>query len=115
MSSSKRKIVAIITAATGDRVIITEAELEHALNDHFSYLPRVLFLELVEQVLKDPSDVFVDNSKAPRQYNLFYRLENGKYLVAVVKKTDDGSFLSSMYPTGDTIRNKHKKMKRVKV
>jgi hypothetical protein len=115
VSGVKRKIVAIITAATGDRVVITEAEMEHALNDHFSYLPRILFLELVEQVLKDPSDVFVDNSKAPRQYNLFYRLDNGKYLVAVVKKTDEGSFLASMYPTGSSIRNKHKKMKRVKL
>lgn len=115
MSKSTKKIVAVITAATGDRVVITEAEMEHALQDHFSYLPRILFLELVEQVLKDPSDVFVDDSKAPRLYNLFYRLENGKYLVAVIKKTSDGSFLASMYPTGSQIRNKHKRMKRVKL
>ena len=115
MSSAKRKIIAVITAVTGDRVVITESELDHALNDHFSFLPRTIFLELVEQVLKDPSDVFVDDSKAPRMYNLFYRLENGKYLVAVVKKTDQGSFLASMYPTGSSIRNKHKKMKRVKL
>ena len=54
-----RKIISIITAITGDRVIIGADELDHALK-HF-ILPEDIFLELLERVLKDPNEVFVDD------------------------------------------------------
>jgi hypothetical protein len=109
----KRKIVTVITAVSGDRVIVCKDELDHALR-HFT-LPEDIFLELLERVLKDPSEVYVDNLSAPHVYHLFYRLESGRYLLAVVKLLDDGNYLASMYPTGKNIRALHKKMKRLKV
>jgi hypothetical protein len=51
----------------------------------------------------------------PNQYHLFYRLDNGKYLVVVVKKTLTGNYFSTMYSTGDTIRNSHKGLKEIKI
>jgi len=109
----KRKIVAIITARTGERIVICKDELEHALR-HF-LLPEDIFLELLERVLKDPTEVFVDDLKKPQVYHLFYKLESGRYLLAIVKLTQSGSYLASMYPTGKRIRNLHKKMKRLKL
>jgi hypothetical protein len=109
----KRKIVAIITSVQGDRVIVCKDELDHALR-HFT-LPQDIFLELLERVLKDPSDVFVDDLTSPNVYHLFYRLESGRYLMAVVKLLDEGNYLASMYPTGKKIRGLHKKMKRLKI
>lgn len=41
-----RKVAAIITAITGDRVIIGEEELNHAIKEHFSMLPKYIVLEL---------------------------------------------------------------------
>jgi len=108
-----KKIVTIITAITGDRVVVGEDELHHALK-HF-ILPTDIFLEFLERILKDPSDVFADREKAPREYYMFYRLEDKHYVVAVVKKTTDGAFFASMYPTGEQIRPKHKKLKRIKI
>ncbi len=109
----KRKIAKVITAITGDRVIVGELEIQHA-QEHF-LLPDQIFLELLELVLKDPDEILVDDLKAPRLYQLFYRLENGRYLCAVVKVASTGFFFSSMYPTGKTIRNAHKKLKRLKI
>ena len=43
-----RKIAAIITAITGDRVIVGEEELYHAIEAHFSMLPVDILLELKE-------------------------------------------------------------------
>jgi len=48
-------------------------------------------------------------------YHLFYRLETGRFLVVVVKRKEEGSYFSSIYTTGNTIRNKHKKLKKVKL
>ena len=109
----KRKIVGVITAVNGERVVVCEDELDHALR-HFT-LPQDIFLELLERVLKDPSEVFVDDLTSPNVYHLFYKLESGRYLLAIVKLLDDGNYLSSMYPTGKKIRGLHKKMKRLKV
>jgi len=109
---AKRKIAKIITAVTGDRIVVGEAELRHA-QDHF-ILPVVILLELLEMVFKDPTDIFVDDLKAPKLYHLFYRLENKRFLCAVVKITSSGSFFTTIYPTGTSIRNPHKKMKRLK-
>ena len=109
----KRKIVTIITAVNGQRVIVCENELAHALR-HFT-LPQDIFLELLERVLKDPSEVFVDSLREPQVYHLFYRLESGRFLVAVVKLLDEGNYLTSMYPTGRKIRGVHKSMKRLKL
>ena len=74
-----RKIVTIITAITGDRVIVGEAELKHAMEDHFSMLPTDMLLELIERILKDPTKI-LEQIKL-HQYHLFYRLDNQKYLV----------------------------------
>ncbi len=93
-------------------LVVGEDELIHAMR-HFS-LPEDIFLELLERILKDPSDIFVDDAKAPREVHLFYRLESGRYLLAVVKIADDGAFFASAYPVGTSIRNTHKRMRRLR-
>lgn len=104
-----RKVTAVITAITGDRIIIGEAELNHAMEEHFSMIPKDILLELIERILKDPTKIF--EQKKLHQYHLFYRLDNGKYLVVIVKKADMGNYFSSMYSTGKLIRNSHKDLK----
>ncbi len=109
----ERKIITEIAAATGDRIIINEDELLHALNEHFAILPQEILLELIEIILKDPTSVYEDTKK--HLYHLFYRLENKRYLVAIVKKSATGNYFCTAYPTGKSIRNKHKKLKKVKI
>ncbi|MBS3904381.1 MAG: hypothetical protein KGZ39_03555 [Simkania sp.] len=53
-----RKITTVITAITGERVIIGEEELKHAMEEHFSMLPMDILLELIERILKDPTKIF---------------------------------------------------------
>ena len=108
-----KKILTVITAATGDRIIISEAELLHALNEHFSILPKDILLELIERILKEPTSVYEDIQK--HIYHLFYRLENQRYLVVIVKKSVSGNYFCTAYPTGKAIRNKHGKLKKVKL
>ena len=55
----------------------------------------------------------VDDVRTPREYRLFYRLEDGRYLLAVVKITLVGAFFASMYPTGRSIRPSHRRFRRV--
>ncbi len=107
-----RKVATIITAVTGDRIVIGEAELEHAMEEHFQMLPKDILLELIERVLKDPTKIF--EQKKLSQYYLFYRLDNRSYLVVVVKKTITGNYFSSMYSTGSSIRNSHKQLREIK-
>ena len=107
-----RRVVTIITAITGDRVVIGEAELEHAIKEHFSMLPSDILLELIERILKDPTKIFEQTKLS--QYHLFYRLDNGGYLVVIVKKTPTGTYFSSMYSTGSSIRNSHKDLREIK-
>jgi len=109
----KRTIVAIITDVLGDRVIIGDNELSHAIEGHFEFFPKDMLLELLERILKDPTIVYEEKTK--NLYHLFYRLENKKFIVVVVKRSESGSFLSTIYPTGKDIRNKHKKFKKVKL
>ena len=59
-----RRVVTVITAITGDRVIIGEAELNHAKEEHFSILPTDILLELIERILKDPTKIF-EQKKTP--------------------------------------------------
>lgn len=106
-----RRVVTVITAITKDRIVIGELEFLHA-KKHFPMLPDDMLLELIERVLKDPTKIFEEQK--PHQYFLFYRLDSGQYLVVVVKKIESGSYFSTMYSTGDTIRSKHKKLKEVK-
>lgn len=108
-----RKIVAVITDVLGDRVVVGGDELKHAIKEHFENLPEDILLELLERVLKDPTTIYEET--ATNFYHLFYRLENGKYLVAVIKKSKTGVFFSTIYPTGKSIRNKHKNLKKVKL
>lgn len=107
-----RKVAAVITAITGDRVVIGEAELNHAVEQHFPMLPTDILLELIERILKDPTKIF--KQKKLHQYLLFYRLDNRKHLVVIVKQTVTGNYFSSMYSTGNSIRNSHKGLKEVK-
>ena len=53
-----RRIVSVITAITGDRIVIGEAEFTHAQEEHFSMLPTDILLELIERILKDPTKIF---------------------------------------------------------
>ena len=106
-----RKVATIITAITGDRVVIGEAELSHAIEEHFPMLPEDILLELIERILKDPTKIFEE--KKLHQYHLFYRLDNRRYLVVIVKRTHTGNYFSSMYSTGNSIRNSHKNLKEV--
>jgi len=108
-----RRIKCIITAITGDRIVIGNAELQHAIDEHFQLLPEDMLLELIERILKDPTDIYLE--KAKQIYHLFYKLDNNRYLVVVVKKSETGNYFSTIYPTGKTIRNKHKKLKKVKI
>jgi ssDNA-specific exonuclease RecJ len=107
-----RKIVAVITAITGDRVVIGEAEFNHAIKDHFQVLPSDMLLELIERVLKNPTKIFEE--KKLHQYYLFYRIDHRRYLVAVIKRSESGNYFSTIYSTGTKIRNKHKKLKEIK-
>lgn len=50
--SDKRKILSVIHAITGIRVLIGEIEIQHALK-HF-LIPQIKLLEIIEQVLLDP-------------------------------------------------------------
>ena len=105
-----RRRAAVIRAATGDEVIIGEVELRHAMS-HFT-LPRDIVLALIVRVLEHPTLVLADDSHEPREYRLFYRLEDGRYLLAVVKVTPAGAFFASLYPTGRNIRPSHRRFRR---
>ncbi len=109
----KAKIVAVITSAIGYRVIIEKEAMEHALR-HF-ILPEDIFLELLERILRDPSEVYVETHSREKTYHLFYRLESHRYILAVVKLTGDGAFFASAYSTGHKPRSKHRKLKKVKL
>jgi hypothetical protein len=112
---TKRKVVAVITDALGDRVVVGENELDHAISGHFSILPQDIILELLERILKDPTVIYQDDRKKERVFNFFYRLEKGpRFIVAVIKVTPEGAYFASMYPTGSQPRNTHKNYKRVK-
>ena len=108
-----RKIAAVITDILGDRVIVGEDELQIHMENHFSGIPRDMILELIERILKDPSIIYEEVNT--HTYHLFYRLETGRFVVVVVKKQKNGTYFSAIYSTGKMIRNKHKKLKRVKL
>lgn len=112
---SGRKIIVVITDILGDRVVVGEKELNHAIAGHFESIPQDIILELLERVLRDPSEIYRDDRQKERIFNFFYKLEKGpKFIVAVIKVTPEGAFFSSMYPTGKGFRNKHKNYKKVK-
>jgi hypothetical protein len=106
-----RKRAAVVRAVTGENVIVGEAELHHAMR-HFP-IPRDLVLLLIRRVLEKPTVVFVAESSEPHEYRLFYRLDDGRYLLAVVKLTSAGAFFASLYPTGKKIRPSHGRFRRV--
>jgi hypothetical protein len=109
-----KKILAVITAITKVRVIVTDQTVKHIIAEHFRGIPADIILETIERVLRDPSDVFRDSQKSKsREYDFFYRLESGEYIVVIVKVIADGAYVSSMYPTGKSQRNKHKGFKKI--
>ena len=111
-----KKIVTVITDILGDRVVVCENEFKHAIEDHFPEFPQHLILELLETILKDPTEIFRDDSSTEQIYNFFYRTDvSKKFVVAVIKITEDGAFFASMYPTGKKVRNIHKGFKKVKI
>ncbi len=81
------------------------------MEEHFPMLPADILLELIERILKDPTKIF--EQKKLHQYHLFYRLDNRRYLVVIIKKASTGNYFSSMYSTGKTIRNSHKNLKEI--
>ena len=109
----KQKIETIITALTGDRVIVCKQEMLHAMR-HF-VLPKDIFLELLERVLKEPTEIFIEELKEGKEYHLFYRIFEKRYILAIVKVIENGAFFTSMYTTGEDIRNSHKKFKKWKI
>jgi hypothetical protein len=112
---SKRKILTVITDALGDRVVVGETELLHSIEKHFVNVPTTMVLELIEMVLKDPTEIFRDDSKKERIFNFFYKLESrSRFVVVAVKVTKDGAYFASAYPTGSKPRNAHKKLKGIK-
>lgn len=111
--TQNKNILAIITAATGDRVVVTQLELKNHAHKHFPNLPLYILVEFIEKILKDPDHVFLDPQT--NKHLLFYRVDENKYVVVVIKHTPDGVYFSSIYPTGSAIRNKHKKFKKVKI
>lgn len=108
-----RRVAAVITAITGDRIVVGEAELNHAKSEHFQILPTDILLELIERILKDPTKIFEETKL--HQYHIFYRLDNRRYLVVIIKKAPTGNYFSSMYSTGNSIRNSHKNLKEIKL
>lgn len=108
----KQKIAAVITDVLGDRVVVHLEALEHAIGRHFPLFPQEIVLELIERVLRDPSDIFEEQKK--HLFHLFYRFDSRHYIVVIVKRTTEGSFFVTAYPTGATYRGKHKSMKRVR-
>lgn len=112
----KQKILSVVTAITGHKVVIGDHELEHSLHKHFR-IPKIKLLEIIEQILKDPSFVLLEESKAEhiKEYHLFYKLDDGGHLIVVVKVKDDEALFSTIYPTGKDIRKVHKNLKRIKV
>jgi hypothetical protein len=109
----KPKIITIITSAIGYRVVIEKTAMDHAMK-HF-ILPEDIFLELLERILRDPTEVYVEDQSSEKTYHLFYRLEKNRYLLAVIKLTEQGAFFASAYSTGHKPRNKHRKLKRIKL
>ncbi len=69
-------------------------------------------LEILERVLRDPVAVFEE--RATHLFHIFYKVDRRKFLVAIVKRTDAGSYFATMYPTGDKMRGKHAKLRRVR-
>jgi hypothetical protein len=111
-----RKIAAVITDILGDRVVVGEAELLHSMKKHFENIPLDIVLELLERILKDPTEIFRDETKKDRIFNFFYKIEtSSKFVVAVVKVTREGAFFASVYPTGAKPRSIHKKLKKVRL
>ncbi len=108
---SSRLPVAVFRSVTGDLVSVGEIELEHAAR-HF-VIPRAFLLGLIARVLAEPTVVYVDDRKQPHTYRLFYRLEDGRYLLAVVKVVDQACLFASMYPTGNKVRPPHKKFRKL--
>ena len=79
---------------------------------HFT-LPQDLVLALIERILEHPTVVLTDDASQPHRYRLFYRLDDGRYLLVVVKLTSVGAFFASMYPTGKKIRPSHRRFRRI--
>lgn len=107
----KKKVAAVITDVLGERVVVLAEALEHTISRHFPLFPNEIVLELIERVLRDPSDVFEEQKK--HLFHLFYRFDSSHYIVVIVKRAPDGSFFLTAYPTGTIYRKRHKNLKRV--
>lgn len=106
-----KTIVAVITDVLGERVVILSEALNHVIQRHFPLIPNEIVLEVIERVLKDPTEIFEE--KKTHLFHLFYRFDSRHYIVVIVKQTQNGSFFVTAYPTGNTYRRKHKKLRKV--
>ncbi len=108
-----RKVSAVITAITGKRILISEDALQHAIDRHFPLIPKEIVLEVIEKILKDPTDIFIEQKK--HLFYLFYKFDEKHYIVVIIKETPDGSFFVTTYPTGKSKRPKHKNLKKIRI
>src|SRR5438046_696851 len=104
-----RKILAVIVSKQGHRVVVGAAELKHCQVKHFEKFSVQQLLEMLELALKDPDAVFMDKYSKVREHHIYYRLETGWYVCVIVKLGEDNAFFASMYSTGKTMRNSHKR------
>ncbi len=107
-----KRIAAVITDVLGDRVVVLAEAIAHTIERHFPLFPEEMVLELIERVLRDPSDIFEE--RKTHVFHLFYRLNARHYMVVIVKRVPDGCFFVTAYPTGATHRAKHKKLRRIR-
>jgi len=107
-----QKLRAVITNVLGDRVLVFGEALEHTMSRHFALFPEAIVLELIERVLREPSEIFEEKNK--HIFHLFYRFDSKHYIVVIIKKIPDGSFFVTAYPTGKSHRLKHKNLKRIR-
>lgn len=108
----KKNLTTVITSAQGQRVLISAEALQHSIDRHFPLIPEDIVLEVIERVLKDPTDIYLEQKK--HLFYLFYRFDSKHYIVVIVKETPDGNFFVTTYPTGTKPRTKHRSLKRIR-
>ena len=64
--------------------------------------------------IKNVRYFFIDDAKDTKEYRFFYRLQDNRYILVIVKVIEEGAFFASMYSTGKEIRKSHKKLRKLK-
>jgi hypothetical protein len=71
MTNYKGKIASVIKTATGLHVSIGDEELQHALDRHF-FIPKLKLLEIIEQVLIDSTEIFLEKKQTLLRSNFIF-------------------------------------------